>query len=1198
MRHPHDYEAKPKKSFARRMIAAIASIAMLGGMGCATTSAALAEESEGTLGNTTAVHQDGQTAEQANNQAAAQAEPAQSVASEAESGSMLVEETFKNDAFSDSSWSMAGDACLTAKGCASNRDTSDIQGHAGNGYLQLTDNSNNKSSAVLYNQPVISKNGLHVSFDYYMYLKNNSGNVGDPADGISFFLTDGAATLKHAGADGAGLGYATTDESGTGTQRLEGVAQGVVGIGLDRFGNFSQKTSGKNRVVGGDDCEQWANPTGSNSVTVRGKGIADNGKWTKGYCIVASSKVGTLDTGAATDSADDTNGKHVDITIAPLADANAKTQHLTVKIAGATVLEKDIDRLPDSVKFGLSGSTGGNHQAQLVRGLKVFSVTKLSQLDLVKSVNKDQYSDADTHVFKMRDRVPYTFVVRNNGATQLSNVTVSDPNITNVTCGTTTLAPATQTQCSGELTITANLVNENGTFTNTATAKATDADGKDVTSPQAQVTIHVNKPLGAPEKHKRIKKNNDGTYTLNVDVKGSSGNTTVTAAQPVDFTLVLDVSRSLDNSMGQDDSTKRMDALKAAVNNFLQSAADTNKGANADLVHVGLVKFASNKSDTVGDNTYWQNNAVHNASQIVQNLTGDMEGLKTKVSRLSAGGATRADYGFQYASKVSGARTDAKKVVIFFANGAPSTYSSFSENVANDAVSAAKDLKDKGTKVYSIGTFADANPSSTDGDTNQFMHAVSSNFPNATSYKDRGQGNVAAGYYKAAKSTSALNSAFDEIQKSETDTSAYTGVVMKDTLSKYVDLADNGYKVVAKDASGKSVSLTKDVDYTLAYQAKQFTVTFLKPLANAVTYTLSYNVKPTQQAYDEYASNLNAGKDGYDGAKGDQDTDSDGNATSSGKSGFHSNASACLSYTADGVNHACESNPYPHPVIQMVSSTLHIEKQWSGDGEKPENITVNVKQNDVEYKTVTLKSDTNDKWSADVAIPVGAAKTYTVTEDEPGNHQWKASYQHKVGNDNLAEGNQVKVLESTKPQAATVIITNKQVLVTLPENSISVTKQVVGSTSARGFSFTMAATGARAKDVTWPKQGQTQSTVTVANVTSAAKRTAAFSDALTFPAGEATYTFHVTENKPQDTTGWKYDDSTKTVTVAVKYDNQQKKWVAVAEPGNVTFTNRYIAVSALPLTGGMVGQWLLIGGGIAVLLIAAAGIWNRKKRLD
>lgn len=62
----------------------------------------------------------------------------------------------------------------------------------------------------------------------------------------------------------------------------------------------------------------------------------------------------------------------------------------------------------------------------------------------------------------------------------------------------------------------------NGTFTNTATANATDSNGKPIISPEAQATIHVNKPLGAPEKHKRIKKNGDGTYTLNVDVKGAA----------------------------------------------------------------------------------------------------------------------------------------------------------------------------------------------------------------------------------------------------------------------------------------------------------------------------------------------------------------------------------------------------------------------------------------------------------------------------------------------------------------------------------------------------------------------------------------------------------------------------------------------------------------------------------------------------
>ena len=177
--------------------------------------------------------------------------------------------------------------------------------------------------------------------------------------------------------------------------------------------------------------------------------------------------------------------------------------------------------------------------------------------------------------------------------------------------------------------------------------------------------------------------------------------------------------------------------------------------------------------------------------------------------------------------------------------------------------------------------------------------------------------------------------------------------------------------------------------------------------------------------------------------KGDADTDLPGNATSSNQPGFHTNDSACLAYSADGVDHKCSENPYPHPVVQVVSSTLHIDKQWSGNGQKPESITVDIKQGGNSYKTVTLKPDANGNWSTDVIIPAGAAKTYTVTETEPENHQWKASYQHKVGNGALADGNVVTVPESTASQNATVVITNTLKTATL-KNAIGVKKELVG----------------------------------------------------------------------------------------------------------------------------------------------------------
>lgn len=729
--------------------------------------------------------------------------------------------------------------------------------------------------------------------------------------------------------------------------------------------------------------------------------------------------------------------------------------------------------------------------------------------------------------------------------------------------------------------------------------------------------------LGAPEKHKRIKKNDDGNYTVNVDVKGAVNSTTVTTTQPIDFTLVLDVSGSMDDPMSKTDRTRRLDALKEAVKAFLDEAANTNTEAGSELVHVGLVKFAGNEKDKIGDDTYRSGGYTYNYSQIVSDLTADMNGLKNKVSKLKAAGATRADNGFNLAAKMMGsARTDAKKVVIFFTDGSPTSSSGFEGKVANKAVEAAKELKDGGATVYSIGIFASANPSSLSSNENQFMHAVSSNFPKATSYNRRGNGNIKAGYYKSATNASELNAIFDEIEKSETTTSAYINVVMEDTLSEYAELAGSDYKVVAKDSSGQAVALTKDVDYTLTYDenAKKFTVRFLKALAHNVTYTLEYNVKPTQNAYNDYASNLNTGKDGYAGVKGDADTDLDGNTTSSNQPGFHSNDSACLSYTADGVDHACGGNPYPHPVIQVVSSTLHIEKQWSGDGDKPESITVDIKQGGNSYKTVTLKSDANGNWSTDVIIPAGAAKTYTVTETEPENHQWKASYQHKVGNGALADGNAVTVPESTASQNATVVITNtlKQTMLT---HAIGVQKELKGRDwkDSDEFTFKLKADDSN-PDAPMPASCKNQSACTVTVKRDSSDDHVAYFGDITYDAGEAEYTYLVTENAGNASAMY-YSQAEYRVVVSVMKDGTSGEWKAVVESVTqlktdygaagsnwdetqpMLFTNQYISASSLPLTGRMGAErwWQIAAGGVgvlALLAVAAADQWRRKKRLS
>ena len=130
------------------------------------------------------------------------------------------------------------------------------------------------------------------------------------------------------------------------------------------------------------------------------------------------------------------------------------------------------------------------------------------------------------------------------------------------------------------------------------------------------------------------------------------------------------------------------------------------------------------------------------------------------------------------------------------------------------------------------------------------------------------------------------------------------------------------------------------------------------------------------------------------------------------------------------------------------------------------------------------------------------------------------------------------------------------------------------------------------------------------------EHSAAFSD-ITYNADGATYTYYVTENsgsisalhysqakyKVVVTVAKNAGVWTASVTSVTKMldDNGQKVSESQSVSTPVAFTNHYIAVSALPLTGGMTDrQWLFVGGvvgGLAVLLIGAAGVWNGKKRL-
>lgn len=226
----------------------------------------------------------------------------------------------------------------------------------------------------------------------------------------------------------------------------------------------------------------------------------------------------------------------------------------------------------------------------------------------------------------------------------------------------------------------------------------------------------------------------------------STSNLRETATEPLDIVLVLDASGSMDDPMGRTDRTKRIDALKAAANSFIDEIAARNaRISKADQRHsVAVVKFSGNKRDLVGNDTYRNREGyTYNYSQVMQNLTvvttDGASNLKAKVNAISPAGATRSDYGLQLAQTQleTHGRDGARKVVVFFTDGKPTSYSEFDDGVASSAIATAKAIKDAGGTVYTIGIFsganATANPTANGTSSeNKFMQAVSSNYPNAT----------------------------------------------------------------------------------------------------------------------------------------------------------------------------------------------------------------------------------------------------------------------------------------------------------------------------------------------------------------------------------------------------------------------------------------------------------------------------------
>lgn len=733
-----------------------------------------------------------------------------------------------------------------------------------------------------------------------------------------------------------------------------------------------------------------------------------------------------------------------------------------------------------------------------------------------------------------------------------------------------------------------------------------------------------------PSNNKSIVKTNGGEgdeYTLHLTASGDSTSSTVTTATPADIVLVMDKSDSM-NSDNRD--TNARNAAIALANKLL--TAQNSALPEAQRVRMAVVTFSK-------------------SALLKQEFTTFSSKIGDAVSQ-KPGGGTNWEAALEQANNLRG-RPGVKKHIIFLSDGNPtyrtSSYSgcySYSFLWGNTAHPEYTTKADCETNGYSWGKNPDGSSGGVYGaggsDEYGFNYAAAlaeaKNRGDAALYVVKtaadankmddlaSEADAVNGVEFDGTNPANLTKAFDQIYSSITSSAKIKVFSITDTLSQWVDPVD--FAGVADGADITQYVTVKNGnkvltnEYTATYGVDQsgnrtVTVTFNGTdgivAEKADSIDVSFKVKPSDAAYATYAGNQQ-----YQNA-GEPNT----GTASAGQQGFYSNVDARLNYCVlTEVNRTTSCAPteveYPHPVVQVKLGKIKIVKQWSDGASKHDDGSVTVqlqrkKSGDSNAQledvggVITLNKGNGWQTTVDNLVP---GYTYSVAEIS-GDDRYDVSY---TGN-NVDLTKQMVWSSNADAGTLNATITNTLKTVAL-ENAISVKKDLAGREwkTSDTFDFTLAAKG----NAPLPDKCEADQPCTVKVNSDSGSHTASFGN-ITYNAGDASYTYYVTEVKgsiaslhysqakyevvvtvAKDSNGeWKA--SVKSVTKVLDDNGAAvpESQSAATEP--VTFTNRYVAVSALPLTGGATGrQWLLVGGvigGLAVLLIGAAEIWNNKKRL-
>lgn len=742
-----------------------------------------------------------------------------------------------------------------------------------------------------------------------------------------------------------------------------------------------------------------------------------------------------------------------------------------------------------------------------------------------------------------------------------------------------------------------------------------------------------------PSNNKSIVKTDGGDgdqYTLHLTASGDSTSSTVTTATPADIVLVMDKSRSMNDDNRDANAQRAAKALAKKLltdeNSQVQMAVVTfsTKAATEQDFTTDVLKINSAVEGDPEGGTNWeaalkQANDLQGRSGVKKHIIFLSDGNPTYRTSSYGGSCYSYSYSYpwgghytpqpEYTTKATckaagfywrGENPDGGSDGVYGAGGSD-------DYGFNYAAALAEANKRGDAALYVVKTSTEANKM-----TNLAIEA------NAVKGEE--------GEEFDGTNAENLTNAFDQIYSSITSSAKIKVFSITDTLSQRVDPVDFAdTDDVTESVTVKNGSTKLTSGYTATYNSGTRTVTVTFNGTDGTDGTdgmvaektdvidVSFKVKPSDAAYADYASNNNYPNTG-DANTGD---------VSAGKPGYYSNADAKLNYCVfTEVNGAtsCEKTEaeYPHPVVQVKLGKINITKQWSDGNNKHDNdsVTVQLKRKaigattDAENVGNPITLNANNKWNATVDNLV-PGYTYSVVETI-GDDRYDVTYKVNNTANNNAELTKQMVWSSADKGTLNATITNTRKTVSL-SNAISVKKNLTGREwkDSDEFIFKLKADDSN-PDAPMPSDCKSKPSCTVTVEKSSSNRPAFFGD-ITYDAGDATYTYTVTENAGS-ASAMHYSQAEYQVVVAVRKKGTTNDWEAVVESVTktktdsgvegawevktqpMTFTNKYISASSLPLTGRMGAErwWQLAASGVgvlALLAVVAADQWRRKKRL-